>query len=138
MLEGKLSIQLVIKFEDSELSSKEQLLARCIQEYYHRSFIQRSTHTSLLNIQQRLTIEPPQVYSHPHITVYKMSLENPSEGDLDGMLSALSHTLDSLSFTCLSDPEATRLSFGYLDSDARALTAQDLKEFASQYYRFEK
>ncbi len=33
VLEGKLSIQLVIKFEDSELSSKEQLLARCIQEY---------------------------------------------------------------------------------------------------------
>lgn len=143
---NQISIQLLVKFEDSKLSYKEELLAKLTEDYIMQALKQMQSSENQLFSPDCLCVEAPQVYSYPHITLYRMLLKDPTQEDLDGFLRLLSQTLDSLSLPSLCDLDATKVSPEYqkthLDHNhslfERVLTAQDLKEFASQYYTSEK
>jgi hypothetical protein len=137
----QISIQLLVKFEDSNFSDKEQILAKLTQDYIIQALkcIQSVDHKLCKPLS--LSIDPPQVYLYPHITLYQMHLYQPTQEGLDNFLSFLSKTLDSLSIASLHDAQPLNVSPNCQEDinliDAY-LTAQDLQEFAAQYYTFEK
>jgi hypothetical protein len=139
--EDQLSIQLLIKFEDSQFTKKEHYLAQLTQDYIMQALCQKPSCSNPCFAPERLKIETPKVFYYPHITLYKMHLKQPTQQDLDGFLSTLSRALDSLSLASLCDWEDAIISSHYNQEhnlDQGLLTAQDLKDFTSLHYTFEK
>lgn len=137
----QLSIQLLVKFDDTKLSYKEEILAKLTEDYIMQALRQIQTLDPKLFGPQSFLVEAPQVFSYPHITLYQMHLHQPTQEGLDGFLSLLSQTLDSLSLPSLYDTQTINISPQYRKDQnlsEACLTIQDFKEFASQYYAFEK
>lgn len=144
--EDSVSIKLLVKFESSQFSKKEQLLAKLTENYIMQELLQMQLEDCQRFNKNRLVVEAPQAFLFPHITLYKMQLRTPTQEDLDTFLSNLSQAIDSVSVADLCHLDTNLSGVNYLDVCEpeqcsiyeACITKEDLKEFALNYYTLEK